>query len=264
MADLVGSVPVQRWVYYCVDDLSEWPGLDRTALEEMERVLVSRVDEVVVASDSLAERMASLGRESTVLTHGVDLEHWNSPSDEGLPVLEGLPRPLIVFWGVVDQRLDDSWLECLSDRLEAGSILLVGPANNPDPRLGSLRGVHLPGPIAYRHLPNLAREASVLIMPYADLPATRAMQPLKLKEYLATDLPVVVSRLPATAEWRDACDVVASAESFVQTVLSRLETGVPSSQRTARLRLEADTWERKSERFAEFVLGTAGVTGRPR
>ena len=37
--------------------------------------------------------------------------------------------------------------------------------------------------------PALAREAAVLIMPYADLPVTRAMQPLKLKEYLATDRP---------------------------------------------------------------------------
>jgi hypothetical protein len=35
-------------------------------------------------------------------------------------------------------------------------------------------------------------------MPYADLAATRAMQPLKLKEYLATGRPVVVRDLPAT------------------------------------------------------------------
>ena len=34
-------------------------------------------------------------------------------------------------------------------------------------------------------------------MPYADLPVTRAMQPLKLKEYLVTDRPVVVADLPA-------------------------------------------------------------------
>ena len=29
VADLVGTTPVDRWVYYCVDDLSAWPGLDR-------------------------------------------------------------------------------------------------------------------------------------------------------------------------------------------------------------------------------------------
>src|SRR5687767_2616180 len=28
-ADLMGSLPVAHWVYYCVDDFSQWPGLDR-------------------------------------------------------------------------------------------------------------------------------------------------------------------------------------------------------------------------------------------
>jgi len=28
VADLVGQLPVRRWLYYCVDDFSLWPGLD--------------------------------------------------------------------------------------------------------------------------------------------------------------------------------------------------------------------------------------------
>src|SRR5438874_2252211 len=30
-ADLVGTLPVAHWVYYCVDDFSAWPGIDQTA-----------------------------------------------------------------------------------------------------------------------------------------------------------------------------------------------------------------------------------------
>ena len=61
-------------------------------------------------------------------------------------------------------------------------------------------------PVPYEELPSLAARATVLVMPYADLPVTRAMQPLKLKEYLATGKPVVVRALPATGPWADCLD----------------------------------------------------------
>src|SRR5262249_40355954 len=35
-ADLVGVLPVKRWVYYCVDDFSQWPGLDQRTLARLD------------------------------------------------------------------------------------------------------------------------------------------------------------------------------------------------------------------------------------
>ena len=40
------------------------------------------------------------------------------------------------------------------------------------------------------------------------------MQPLKMKEYLATGKPVVVSDLPACSDWSDCLDVVHTAGEF--------------------------------------------------
>src|SRR5262245_56950968 len=39
VADLVGALPVERWVYYCVDDFGQWPGLDRQTLQRMDNRL---------------------------------------------------------------------------------------------------------------------------------------------------------------------------------------------------------------------------------
>ena len=69
-------------------------------------------------------------------------------------------------------------------------------------------------------MPQLARESDVLIMPYADLPVSRAMQPLKLKEYLATGKPAVVRHLPSTHEWGDCLDLAQSPEEFSASVSS--------------------------------------------
>jgi len=74
---------------------------------------------------------------------------------------------------------------------------------------GSARSLEqeVPDGIWWVDLARAGSAADVIIMPYADRPVTRAMQPLKLKEYLATGKPVVVRNLPATRGWTDCLDL---------------------------------------------------------
>jgi glycosyltransferase involved in cell wall biosynthesis len=253
-ADLPARVDAHRWVYYCVDDFSAWPGLDSRPLQEMEKALVGRADRLVAAGDNLAARLSGMGRHAEVLPHGIELAHW-SRSDGDASLLADLPRPLVLFWGLVDRRLDVRCLEALDRRMTAGTIAIVGPQQDPDPRLAALPRVKLLGPSSYENLPALARAAAVLVMPYADLPVTRAMQPLKLKEYLATGRPVVVSRLPAVAGWEDCMDVTDDPETFSARVLARIDAPAPAEQLRARARLASEGWRTKAARFAEILFG---------
>ena len=257
-ADLVGRLDVDRWVYYCVDDFSVWPGLDGTVLDRMERSLVGSVDQVVCVSEALRDRVASLGRDSELLTHGIDVEHWQQPRSmpnaSELPEWSsGLKRPVYLFWGVVDRRLDFAFCEALATR--CGSLALVGPPQSPDERLRHLARLCMPGPVPYAHLPALAAAADVLVMPYADLPVTRALQPLKFKEYLATGKPVIVRKLPATTAWEDAADMVETVEQLVSVAAQRASEGTPASQVAARERLTSESWAGKARRFEAALLG---------
>jgi hypothetical protein len=91
-------------------------------------------------------------------------------------------------------------------------------------------------------------------MPYADLPVTRAMQPLKLKEYLATGRPAVVRDLPATRPWADCLDLADTPESFSEAVRSRLNFGLPRCQQVARARLAGEGWAEKARAFEHWLL----------
>lgn len=254
-ADLMGALPVRRWVYYCVDDFSHWPGLDQDTLRKLEEEVVRRADVIITVSDTLRERIARMGRDSHLLTHGVDPDFWETTSGDPLPVVAGLERPLVVFWGVVDRRMDLEFLRQLSTDLGRGTIVVAGPENDPGPAIRGIPRVALVGSLPFAHLPRLAQEAAVLVMPYADLPVTRAIQPLKLKEYLAAGQPVVVRDLPANRDWADCLDLAATPEEFSRAVRLRIETGVPADQRAARARLAAESWAGKVAAFAELVFG---------
>ena len=255
-ADLPDALPVDRWVYYCVDDFSQWPGLDRDTLRCMDRAMILRADSLIAVSETLQMMIADEGRESSLLTHGVDVEFWNSaPASSGVTLESQSPN--VVFWGVIDRRMDSASLRRLSRDLTDGTIVLIGPQQDPNPEILALPNVRtLPAqPLAA--LPAIAQQADVLIMPYADLPVTRAMQPLKLKEYLATGKPVVVNRLPSTNAWNDCLDVAETPAQFSQLVRDRTTHGIPGSQVTARNRLQQESWKNKAAVLEHVLKGNS-------
>jgi glycosyltransferase involved in cell wall biosynthesis len=235
-----------------VDDFGEWPGLDRKAMNRLEKIVVAKADALIAVSETLRTRLAGMGRESHSLTHGVDVGFWRH--GDSMPELDHLERPLFLFWGVIDRRMDTAFLERLAQDMTQGTIVLAGPEQNADPRLAKLPRIHRTGALRFEQLPGLAHAASVLIMPYVDEPVTRAMQPLKLKEYLATGKPVVVRDLPANREWADALDLVARPEQFSSAVRERSQSGLPADQAAARGRLSSESWDAKAAEFARVAF----------
>src|SRR5262249_9009115 len=57
VADLMDDLPVRRWVYYCVDDFGEWPGLDGTTLRRLEQMVVHKASRIVAVSEMLQARL---------------------------------------------------------------------------------------------------------------------------------------------------------------------------------------------------------------
>ncbi len=254
VANLVGRLPVAGWVYYCVDDFSVWPGLDQRTMLQMEDELILGVDRIVAVSETLQARIIAAGRPCSLLTHGVDLAHWHCV-DKTYWERHQIEPPVYLFWGVIDQRLDTEFLSALSRAMSAGTIVLVGPSQNPDPRIAELRHVRQLGAVGFDELPEMAAGSQALIMPYRDAAVTRAMQPLKFKEYLATGKPVIARRLPALEDWSDCADLVDEPLVFATRVISSGNSGIDVVHIAARQRLSGESWSCKAARLREVILG---------
>jgi glycosyltransferase involved in cell wall biosynthesis len=257
VADLVGRFPARRWIYYCLDDYSAWPGWDGPTLRRCENALLPRIDRLILVNPLLGTRFAPYRLPTLLLTHGVDLEHFRNPTSSWQPPPH-IPPPWIIYWGLIDTRLDLSMLHMLSLRLREsshpGSILLIGPREQPPPDLTQLPNLYILPKMDYQTLPAVGAAAHVLIAPYRNLPVTQAMQPLKFLEYLATGKPVVARRLPALLSWSDAADLVDTPDHFATCVLERLHTGLPPHQLHARRRLHAETWHAKAELLEHWLF----------
>jgi len=253
VSDLMDQLPVTAWVYYCVDDFGLWPGLDQRTMATMESSVIQKADCCIAASKVLQDRLRQVRPDVELLTHGVDMSHWALTADASGNADTDQERYAATFWGLMDQRLDAAVVRAVATAVD-GTIAFVGPQDNPPPEILSLENSQAIPPVPYQELPAVAANSDVLIMPYADLPVTRAMQPLKLLEYLATFKPVVVRDLPANRAWADCLDIANEPEEFAALVVERRQTGLPDAQRQARQRLVAEDWHHKARRFEQIIL----------
>ncbi|MEM9108674.1 MAG: glycosyltransferase [Planctomycetota bacterium] len=259
-ADLIGKLYAQNWVYYCVDNYAQWPGSDSYVMEFMEWEMVPKVDAVACVSEVLQERALGMGAvEPSLLSHGADAAMWHTPATDSIlsPNWPGDDKHIALFWGLIDERMDREWINALSNQQDC-RVVFAGPLHDAW-LFSTMSGVLFLGPLEHRSLPAHAASSQVLIMPYIDAPVTRAMQPLKLLEYLATMKPVIVRDLPSTRIWADCCDLAADAETFVELVAKRIKTGTPSEQIEARKRrLVNESWTAKAVQLAGLINSGSG------
>lgn len=77
-------------------------------------------------------------------------------------------------------------------------LVLVGPIQKgvPIQNLRRMKNVHFLGPRCHDRVPGVLRRMDVGLIPFVVNEFTRAINPLKVYEYLAVGLAVVASRLP--------------------------------------------------------------------
>ncbi len=242
-------------VYYCVDDFTNWPGVDALAAAKLEDELLTRADLVVATSAHLAHTRRCRKGPTEMLPHGVDLEHLGRASDPATVPLEGVRRgrPVLGYLGLLDARLDVELVTAVARRRPDWDVVFVGPHDaTPDPRL-ALPNVRRFGAVTYAHLPEALAAFDVAILPYVRSELTRSINPLKLREYLASGRPVVATSLPEVARFAPEVQLADTADDFVAAAERCLEG--PRDRREARAEsLANDSWDARARRLLDLCL----------
>ena len=103
-------------------------------------------------------------------------------------------------------------------------IVLIGAARIHTDAVEGLANVRLLGRKPFAELPAYLAHTVVALIPFELNDLTRAINPIKLREYLAAGVPVVTTALPELLLFRghEGVDVVPDGASFVAAVTRRL------------------------------------------
>lgn len=250
--DYIDSLDRSRVVYYCVDDFAQWPGLQHGLVREMENRLVSQADVLVATSEKLYRRLAATGKPTHLLSHGVDLALFGHPAGEEHPCLAGIPRPRAGYFGLFDERSDQGLLADLASQMEDFSFVMTGPVAVDVAGLAAQPNIRFTGPVDYDELPRLIAGLDVLILPYAVSEFTATISPLKLKEYLATGLPVVSSPIAEAMAMREHVTIVEAQDDWRIALRAALSENKDERRRRMYEVLRDETWSTKADAFVSF------------
>jgi UDP-galactopyranose mutase len=183
-------------VFDCMDDLASFrfapPGL-----ADREARLLERADIVFTGGHSLYEAKRHRHPNVYAFPSSVDVAHFARARTEIAEpaLLAGIPRPRLVYAGVIDERLDLSLIQYLG-RVAVADVVLIGPTAKVAPEeLPRGARLHYLGMQPYEALPAFFAQCDVGVMPFALNEATRCISPTKTPEYLAAGLPVVTTAI---------------------------------------------------------------------
>ena len=249
-AGVVGELGEAASLYYCVDEFSQWPGADRGAMLEMEAELLDRVDLVVATSSTLFEEKSARHPRVRLLKHGVDWERFRAGEGRVPEELARAARPILGFTGLVDARLDVELLRTLAARRPDVTFAFVGPRQLPRGPLDALPNVRFLPPVPYADVPAVVRAFDVSLLPYVESTLTERINPLKLREFLASGGPVVATPLPEVRPYLAWVRGPRGADEWMIALAEAIEEG--GSRRVERAHAVRDEgWDRKAEEFSD-------------
>jgi glycosyltransferase involved in cell wall biosynthesis len=247
---LAGKLGEQMVVYYCVDNYAALPDVNPAEVAEMDDALSRRADLVFAVSSKLVTAKQKQNRNVIYSPHGVDTELFGRAADLALPVAEGardLSHPVIGFFGPLDAKIDFGLIEFLATQRPKWNFLLIGNIVSDLGDLTRLPNVRAVGAVPYEKLPDWARAFDLCIIPFFTGVLMESVNPLKLREYLATGRPVVSIPMPEVDTFGANVSIAETKEEF-RDAIDRELAADSDEKRKARMRLvNADTWDARVE-----------------
>ena len=248
--DYIRSLGGSVLVYYCTDEWSKFNYVNGSRVADDERRLCERADIVFATARGLVESKGRWNSETHHAPHGVDHELFSKALDSSLPVpadIQSLKRPLIGFYGTLQDWVDLELIAYLAGRRPEWSIVLIGTALVDLAPILKFPNVHYLGRKPHDMLPGYCKEFSVGMLPQKVNQLTLHMNPIKLREYLCAGLPVVSVALPEVVAYSHLCSVARTYQEFEAAVALAISTDSAEKRRQRSDLMKTETWQKRVE-----------------
>lgn len=233
---------------------------DPAFIRKLHERAIAAADLVFYSSRKLLDEATSGLEKSHLLEQAVDFDHWSRLSSGDLKIAEAvaqIPQPRIGYFGAIEPWLIDQDLikRASLERPDWNWIFIGNKSRGLE--IEGLPNVHFLPPVTYDELPRYAAGFDVCVLPWnTEVTFTSYGSAIKVREYLASGKPVVISPLPEYESMGEVLRIGRSREQFLELVDEALrEQGTELAQRRQSA-VRAGTWDARAEWVSDLIERT--------
>ena len=252
--EVVGKLGESALIYHVSDkyDLNQMdhatPG---SLISEMHKDLLQRADLVYFSGRKLFdEETASspaIANKAKLLEHGVDYDHFASATSREWPEeadIAAIPHPRLGYFGAVEPWLiDQRLIRYVSLKRPEWQWVFLGLRASPL-EVEALANVHYLGSKPYSEMPRYAARFDVCVLPWAsDNEWVAYGSAIKVREYLATGKPVVITPLYEYEHLDGILRISRGYDDFITKVEDALERDTETARKARQDAVRESTWD---------------------
>jgi glycosyltransferase involved in cell wall biosynthesis len=224
---------------------------DPALIRRLHNRAIDRADLIFYSGRKLFTEATRGCDRSHLLEQGVDYEHWRRVNEGAIdvaPAIENIPRPRLGYFGAIEPWLVDQELikRAAHERPEWQWIFIGNKSRGLE--IEDLPNTHFLPSVAYAELPAYAAGFDVCVLPWeTEQSFTSYGSAIKVREYLATGKPVVISPLPEYEPMRDVLRIARTREDFLRLVEEALHDQDPADAARRQAAVASGTWDARAE-----------------
>ena len=170
-----------------------------------------------------------------------------------------IPRPRLGYFGAIEPWLvDQELIKRAARERPAWQWVFVGNKSR-GLEIEELPNTHFLPPVRYDELPAYAAGFDVCVLPWETGQAfTSYGSAIKVREYLATGKPVVISPLPEYEHLAGVLRIARSREDFFRLVEDALEETGTEAARARQAAVRDGTWDARAEWVSGLIEEALG------
>src|SRR6267378_215178 len=262
-ADVVSLLGAKLLVYQVSDkyDVNEDSALSRAIIRDMDARLKQRAAVVMYSGRKLYEEAEI--RHRYFLEQAVDYERFANLPLETPPDIGTIPRPVLGYIGAVDwYTMDVPLIEHVARVRPDWHWVFIGSKSNVVQL--SAPNIHFLGPKPYSELPRYYRHIDVCVLPWDQHNVfTGYGSAIKVREYLATGKPVIISPLYEYLN-TPGVRIYRSVDEFILLVAEALACDTPRERQLRQDAVRDCTWDVRAREVASLFRRLIDVQGAPK
>ena len=265
-AEMIGAFD-ESAIIYQVSDKYDANTMDHATdpalIRKLHEQAIDRADLVFYSGRKLFDE-ATRGRDhSYLLEQGVDYERWSKVTTLSIaPEIDKIPHPRLGYFGAIEPWLVDQELIKRAAREQPSWQWIFIGNRSRGIEIEDLPNTHFLPPVQYEELPAYAAGFDVCVLPWETEQAfTSYGSAIKVREYLASGKPVVISPLPEYEPMGDVLRIARSRDEFLRLVEDALNENDESASAKRQASVASGTWDARAEWVSGLIEKTLAKKG---